>query len=68
MPLIDEFCTTKTSHIETTKIYEDNAPFIILAKNDGTKVIGPNISISNGIPSKIIFRVGPSKLLRLPPI
>lgn len=68
MPLIDEFSTTKTSHIETTKIYEDNVPFIILAYNDGTKVVGPNISISNGITSKIIFRVGPSKLLRLPPI
>jgi hypothetical protein len=39
MPLIDEFSTTKTTHIETTKIYEENASFIILAKNDGTKHI-----------------------------
>jgi len=38
-PLDPVFSHTKTNHLHTSKIYEDNAACIILAYSDGTKLI-----------------------------
>jgi hypothetical protein len=44
-PLDNNFSNAKTSHLETTVIYEDNASCIVLAYNDGTKVHTKHISL-----------------------
>jgi hypothetical protein len=36
-PLPDTFSHTKTNHLQTSQIFEDNASCIILAYSDGTK-------------------------------
>jgi hypothetical protein len=44
-PIDPEFSVTRTSHLEATTIYEDNASCIVLAYNDGTKVRTKHISL-----------------------
>jgi hypothetical protein len=44
-PLDNPFSTTRTSTLETTAIYEDNASCIVLAYQEGTKVCTKHISL-----------------------
>lgn len=44
-PLDTPFSVTRTSYLETTTVYEDNASCIVLAHSEGTKVRTKHISL-----------------------